>query len=119
MVHEVRSALQGAPVESRADEDRFQEGPIPDAGTRPLAAAGDLSDTDVRLRADLAASLRPSAFPADKERLQAVADEEAAPEEVADLLRRLPDGVRFDRVEAVWEALGHPHEHRYHRTQTK
>jgi precorrin-6B methylase 1 len=46
-----------------------------------------------------------------------VADEEGAPDEVAALLCELPDGVRFDRVEAVWEALGRPHEHR-HQNQT-
>jgi hypothetical protein len=112
MEHEVRSLLQGAPVESRADEDRFQEGPIPDANTRFLPPPGDLTDDEVERRSILAASLHPSAFPADKATLLEVAEDENAPDEVLDRLRQLPDDGRWDNVEQVWEALGGHGEHR-------
>ena len=106
MKHEVRSMLQGAPVESRADEDRFQEGPIPDANTRPLPPPGPLTDEELDRRATLAASVRPSVFPADRAALLAVAEEEHAPDEVLDWLRQLPAQGRFANVEDVWEAIG-------------
>lgn len=106
MEHEVRSLLQGAPVESRAAQDRFQEGPVPNASNRPLPPPGDLTDDELDRRALLAASLRPSAFPSGKSALLAVAEDEHAPDEVLDSLRQLPDGGYYDNVEQVWEALG-------------
>ncbi|HEX3425758.1 MAG TPA: DUF2795 domain-containing protein [Acidimicrobiales bacterium] len=112
MEHEVRSMLQGAPVESRSDEDRFQEGPVPDTNTRPLPPPGDLTDEELDRRALLAASLRPSAFPTSKAALLAVAEDEHAPDEVLNWLRQLPDDRHWDTVEQVWEALGGPAESR-------
>jgi hypothetical protein len=111
--HELRSLLQGSPVESRADEAREQEGPAdgeptPDAlltGGRPTATPDTLSHDEVEARAELGRHLQPSVFPADRSALLASARASGASEELLAALARLPDGT-FDHLEAVWEALG-------------
>lgn len=103
MAHDVQSVVQGAPVESRAAEERLQEGgEAPEA----IAVEGDTLDAQLEVRSDLARQLRPSAFPADRAALLATARDEGASEAVRDLLSQLPDGVTFPTVGAVWEALG-------------
>ena len=102
MAADTRSMTQGAPIEARDGDERLQEG-----GEAPEAVA----DRGVRLdeldgRSELARHLRPSAFPADRQALLAVARDENAPGAVLDALRVLPEGVGFANVEAVWEALG-------------
>ena len=99
---ETESLVRGAPVESRADESRMMEAaaegePAPDA---------HISTDDVEQRSLLAISLRPSAFPGDRDALVAVAEEQFAEERVIEWLETLPEGVEFANVEAVWEALG-------------
>src|SRR4051794_13068129 len=72
--HEVSSLVQGAPLESRADEAREQEGPAdgeptPDSlvqGGRPSPSADALTHDEVEARAELARHLQPSVFPADR-----------------------------------------------------
>jgi Protein of unknown function (DUF2795) len=111
--HELRSIVQGAPVESRADEAREQEGPAdgeptPDAlvrGDRPSATPDALTHDEVEARAELARHLQPSVFPADRPSLVASARRSGASDELVDRLGGLPDGT-FDHLEAVWEALG-------------
>src|SRR5439155_22248758 len=82
LARETESMTRGAPVESRAEEWRMAEPPgdgepLADArvagDTRALAGA--LSIDEVEARADLAAALRPAAFPADAPTLPRVADE--------------------------------------------
>jgi Protein of unknown function (DUF2795) len=111
--HELRSIVQGSPVESRAQEGREQEGPAdgeptPDAlltGDRPAPNPDTLSHDEVEGRAELARHLQPSVFPADREALMESARQLNAPDDMVAMLGRLPDGT-FDHLEAVWEALG-------------
>jgi hypothetical protein len=106
--HETESLTRGSPVESRAEEWRQQEAaaegePAPDA---------HVSVDDIELRSLLAISLRPSAFPGNREGLLAVAEEEHAEDRVMEWLESLPSDVEFVNVEQVWEALGGEYERR-------
>ena len=116
LAHDTRPLTQGAPMEARADEARQQEGaadgePTTDAlltgDIHPADGAGDdvLSHDEVEARSRMAAYLRPSIWPADREGLRRCAEELNAPPEVLEQLGRLPDGT-FSHTEAVWEALG-------------
>ena len=117
--HDTRSLTQGAPVESRVEEHREQEGPgegqpTPDArltGGRATAASLDLDDAEAR--ADIARFLTPSAFPADREALLADAEGNNAPAEVVERLQALPEGRAYENVQDVWNALGGTVEHRF------
>jgi len=117
--HETQSLQQGAPVESRVEEHREQEGPAddqptPDArltGGRATAASLDLDDAEAR--ADIARFLTPSAFPADREALVADAQANQAPAEVLERLQVLPAGRPYDNVQDIWAALGGTVEHRF------
>jgi hypothetical protein len=110
---ELRSILQGSPVESRASEAREQEGPAdgeptPDAlltGGRPSATPDALTHDEVEARGELARHLQPSVFPADRTALIESARRLGASDDMVEQLQRLPDGS-FDHLEAVWEALG-------------
>jgi hypothetical protein len=116
---ETQSLQQGAPVESRVEEHREQEGPgegqpTPDArlaGGRATAASLDLDDAETR--ADIARFLTPSAFPADRDALLADAEGNQAPDEVLERLRALPGGRAYENVQDVWGALGGTVEHRF------
>ena len=116
---ETRSLQQGAPVESRVEEHREQEGPgegqpTPDArlvGGRATAASLDLDDAEAR--AEIARFLTPSAFPAERDALVADAEGNQAPGEVLDRLRALPAGRAYENVQDVWAALGGSVEHRF------
>lgn len=113
--HDTRPLTQGSPSEARADEGRLQEGPGDDEPTTDALLSGDLhpeqaSDAlldhdEAEARSRIAAHLRPSIWPADREALVSCAEETNAPPDVLDQLRRLPDGT-FSHTEAVWEALG-------------
>ena len=117
--HETRSLQQGAPVESRVEEHREQEGPgegqpTPDArlrGGRATAASLDLDDAEART--EIARFLNPSAFPADREALLADAEGNQAPAEVLERLEALPAGRAYENVQEVWSALGGTVEHRF------
>jgi hypothetical protein len=115
LAHDTRSLTQGAPMEARADEARHQEGAGDDEPTTDALLTGDLhpeqgnesllDHDEAEERSRLAASLRPSVFPADREALLQCAEELNAPPDILDKLRRLPDGT-FTHTEAVWESLG-------------
>jgi hypothetical protein len=117
--HDTRSLTQGAPVESRVEEHREQEGPgedqpTPDArltGGRATAASLDLDDAETR--ADIARFLNPSSFPADREALLADAEANHAPAGVTERLEALPAGRSFENVQDIWSALGGTVEHRF------
>jgi len=112
---DTRSLVQGAPGESRADEGRLQEGPADEEPTTDALLTGDLhpgesndallDHDEAEARSRLAAHLRPSIWPADREELLRCATELNAPADILAQLRRLPDGT-FTHTEAVWEALG-------------
>src|SRR5579875_1014688 len=108
LAHETESLTEGQPVQSRSRDDLQQEASPEHVSNRPGDPGGGngLDEDEIDLRARLAASIRPAAFPADRQRLLAVAFAEQAPEEVVRLLERLPAGVVWDHVEAVWEAAG-------------
>jgi hypothetical protein len=95
---------RGAPAPSRAEEHRQAEAPG-DGEPGPDARPGDTAD-DSEARVELARHLRPSAFPADRQRLMAVAREEHAPDAVLRELERLPKDGTFETPQDVWEALG-------------
>ena len=116
LAHDTRPLTQGAPMESRADEARQQEGAADGEPTTDALLNGDLhpgeggSDTlldhdEAEARSRIAAYLRPSIWPADREALVRCAEEMHATPDVLDKLRQLPDGT-FSHTEAVWEALG-------------
>lgn len=109
MVHESSGLLQGRTYGEGREEGFSHESPDDDAGAgrRPEVDSPNLPiDTDeVDLRAELAASLRPSAFPGTADDLRAVARDEFAPQPVLDLLDVLPDGT-YQTVGEVWEATG-------------
>jgi hypothetical protein len=117
--HETRSLTQGAPVESRVEEYREQEGPGEDQPTTDArltggrATAGSLDLDDAETRADIARFLTPSVFPADREALLADAEANQAPEEVLERLRALPAGRAYENVQDVWSTLGGTVEHRF------
>ena len=113
--HLTSSVTHGAPVESRAEEEREQEGPADDEPTPDAliehfdvrGAAGD----DFELRSELARHVEPSVFPASREEVIASAQRKRAPAEVLRWLERLPDG-EYLNFEGVWEALGGQRERR-------
>ena len=111
--HDTTSLTRGAPVESRAEEFRTQEGagddePTPDArlsGDRGLTDGDVLGYDEVEARSLLAAHLRPSVWPADRQALIDCVRQTSGPDWLIDQLATLPDGL-FTHTEAVWEALG-------------
>ena len=108
MVHESAGLLQGRSFGEGREEGFTQESPD-DAGMSrrpdvPMPHSAVEPD-EVELRADLAASLRPSAFPATAAQLRGVAREEFATQPVLDLLDILPEGT-YQTVAEVWEATG-------------
>ena len=114
--HDTRPLTQGAPMEARADEARQQEGAADGEPTTDALLAGELhpgqegpagalDHDEVEARSRLAAYLRPSIWPADREALLACAGDMDAPPEILARLRRLPEGT-FSHTEAVWEASG-------------
>ena len=107
LARETRSLEQGAPIEPRVDESREHEGPADldrdvDARTGP---AGSLGADEVEARRELSRHLRPSAFPADRDRLVAEAVAQHAPVPVVEAVRSLPTGVEYATVHEVWSAL--------------
>ena len=120
MAEEVAPLTHGAPLESRSREDLEAEPPAdgeptPDAliTTAPDPTAPlPLSHDELELRSEIARHLRPSAFPAARDDLLLVADEERASDEVLRLLASLPRDIEFHQVSDVWRALGGEVEHR-------
>jgi hypothetical protein len=113
---ETRSLQQGAPIESRVEEFREQEGPgedQPTPATRVTEATGSLDLDDAEARSDIARYLDPSAFPADREGLLDNAEANNAPEVVLERLQALPGGTTYDALPDVWAALGGTVEHRF------
>ena len=108
MVHESAGLLQGRTFGEGREEGFTHESPDdPGLARRPDVPIPDspVQPDDVELRADLAASLRPSAFPATAAELRAVARDEFATQPVLDLLAILPEGT-YQTVAEIWEATG-------------
>jgi hypothetical protein len=117
MDHETRSLQQGAPLESRVEEFREQEGPGEDQPTpEPRLTeerTGSLDLDDAEARSDIARYLDPSAFPADRDGLVANAEANNAPEAVLERLQALPAGRTYGALPDVWAGLGGTVEHRF------
>ena len=115
--HETRSLQQGAPVESRVEEHREQEGPGDDQPTPSALLSGgrtgSLDLDDAEARSDIARHLDPAAFPADREGLLANAEANHAPEAVLERLQALPADRTSQAMPDVWSALGGTVEHRF------
>ena len=115
--HAVNSLVHGAPVESRAQQNRLEEDPGPDieidAGSRPdIPVRGGLSPEEAELRAELAARTASAHFPADRAELLRAAEYDGRDERVLAMLHRLPESKHFDNIEAVWLVLGGHREER-------
>ena len=100
---------RGGPETGRVEDHRLTE---PTGTGRPSPDPADAGETGtelgpagVRSRSELARHLDPSVFPAGRDDLIASVADRPDAEEVADVLRRLPDG-RYENVQDVWEALG-------------
>lgn len=71
------------------------------------ASGADRPDsTDVGTRSEIAQALGKEVYPADRDRLVAVASGNAASDRVLDLLASLPEGRTFANVQDVAVALG-------------
>ena len=114
--HETRSLEQGAPIESRVEEYREQEGPGDDQPT-PSAIltedSGSLDLDDAETRSNIARFIDPSTFPADRERLLDNAEANNAPPAVLERLQALPGGRTYQGLPDVWATLGGTVEHRF------
>jgi hypothetical protein len=109
----VRSGHESRASDGRLHEPPGDDEPLPDARITGDERAPGLLDLDeIEARSELAASLRPSAFPADRATLLDVAGEQHAAPAVMEALRALPSGRRFVNVQQVWEALGGERERR-------
>jgi hypothetical protein len=116
MAREVAPLTHGAPIETRAEEDRLLEDAADDEpapGTRIEIPDGDggpgLPIAAIRERAELARHLRPSIFPAERDAIVECASEEFAPLELIVALRDLPEGT-YATTNEIWLALGGPSE---------
>jgi Protein of unknown function (DUF2795) len=110
MKREEHALLHGSPDEGRT-EPRRGEAPGPgdevSAGVRADVdepQGGAPAQRDVDARAALAASFRPSVFPARRDRLIEEAEAGFADEGLIAALRQLPDGL-YETVGEVWAAL--------------
>jgi hypothetical protein len=90
--------------EDQPDVDRAPDGEL--MGGVPEGMTPD----EVTLRAEIAAVLERSAFPAGKDQLLEKAVERYAPPRVLDELKRLPADQTFGTIGEMWVALGHGHE---------
>jgi hypothetical protein len=107
---QTESIERGAPVESRAEEDREEAAPADGEPTSDERIRGGRPEgiDAVEARSELARFLQPSAFPADREGLLASAGETRAPEEIRRALRGLPASKVYDNVQSVWEDVAGP-----------
>lgn len=86
-------------------EDQPDVDMVPD-GTLSGGTPAGMSDADVEGRSNLAGYLGKSVYPAERDDLLRVAEDNNAPDAVLGELRALPEGTRFANVNEVWEALG-------------
>lgn len=104
--HEEDPLLHGPRDGARPDEDEEREGVAEGDPDVELPGVANLPRVPVLARRELSRHLRPSVFPADRRKLLVEAEENDAPEDILELLRRLPTAGRFGTVYEVWETLG-------------
>lgn len=102
---QTESIERGAPVESRAEEDREEAAPADDEPTSDERVRGARPGglDAIEARSELARYLQPSAFPGDRDGLLTSARETRAPEEIRRALEALPASKVYDNVQSVWE----------------
>jgi uncharacterized protein DUF2795 len=118
MTRETGALVQSGQSETHTQESLIKEGLLP--GEQPRVGAPGVYDTrrsrpgddEIEARSELARWLEPHLFPADRADLADRVRERGAPDDVVDLVERLPERRRFPNVEAVWEAVGGRSEHR-------
>jgi Protein of unknown function (DUF2795) len=111
LARETEALERGSPVEPRVEEFREQEPsaddePETDARLMGGRSAGSMDLDELEARSELARSISPSVFPADRDALLDSAIRNHATQPVLDRLARLPAGRTFENPEAVWRALG-------------
>ncbi len=94
-----RSTTHGPRVDDELSRESLEE-----AGEIDSSFA--LPHDEVEARAELAAALRPAAFPADAISLRRVAEAERAPDWVFDLLGHVDPVTRYETVGELWRAAG-------------
>jgi hypothetical protein len=97
--------LHGQGDGARPDEDEQHEGLPEDDPDVDLEGVTSLSKDPVLARRELSRHLRSSVFPADRQKLLAEAEANGAPDDVVELIGRLPRGM-FGTVHEVWAAVG-------------
>ncbi len=122
MKAEVKGYVQGAPASTRAEEWHDPEAPgedqpevsgIPDLDAgRPGGAPPGITAAEAEWRSRLGRHLPRTIFPADASALRGAAASSHAPDDIIDLLGRLPDR-KFGNVAEVWTALGGGAERRW------
>ncbi len=123
MGHEVRGIVQGG-VNSRAEEPNDPEPPGEDqpdatwegAGEHTGGAPPGMTSEEVEQRSRLGRYIPRTSLPGDREDLLAGATELNAPDDVLELIGRLPADTEFETVSQAWAALGHHNEDVTHRT---
>ena len=105
--HETESLERGAPVESRAEEEREHE-PAADeerSASARTAPADQLGPDESSARTEISRHLRVSAFPAKRDALLEEAASANAPEPVLRALEQLSSDREFATMYEVWDAL--------------
>jgi hypothetical protein len=115
MEFETRGLVQGGPEDARVEEwhdpepagdDQPEPAGIVDPETdRPGGTPEGITAGQTEQRARFASYLRRSLFPADRAKLRAAAEAARAPDEVLEVVDRLPDG-EFPNVAEAWAAAG-------------
>jgi hypothetical protein len=109
LAHEEQALVHGAPDEGRT-EPRRSEAPGPGeggVGARPEVEepAGDAGpQSEIEGRAALAATFRPTTFPARRDQLVEEARARFADDSLITALERAPDRV-YETVGQVWDAI--------------
>lgn len=95
-------------------EDQPDVDLVPD-GTLAGGVPEGMTEDDVALRSEIAASLGKECWPCDAEQLVAKASDMGATERVLDQLRELPAGRTWATMQEVWAELsgGHVESHRF------
>lgn len=110
--HETASITHGAGIDAHSRDDLRDQSSLdgrPNPAERPDipdAPGSTISAHDAERRAELARVIQPATFPASRDELIRVAEQEHAPTSLVSALRTLPAGDSYENVQAVWAALG-------------
>jgi hypothetical protein len=94
----------------REDRAEARQVDLEGEGARTGGAPVGMTADDVEARSNLGRYIPKASLPGDRDDLIAGATEMNAPDEVLDVLERLPGRVVFETVNQIWAALGGPNE---------